>query len=62
MRHIDGYLSRLAQMNLHPSSLIFVGEDGLWVLEREGQDPVGLGDNFQRAGDGLRALVRAQKK
>lgn len=64
MLRIDGYLSRLAQ-NIEPSALVYVLEsEGIqkWFLKVEDTDKeFGLGDNFHRAQQGVRAWINSMK-
>lgn len=60
MRRVDGYLSRRAQ-SIWPGALVFEGPDGEWILERPGQEELGLGDSFNDAQQAIGALLRARR-
>lgn len=61
MRTIDGYLSRRAQQ-LYPDALVTHDEGPSdYRLEREGAEPVGLGDDFPSAQRALTALANATR-
>ena len=59
---IDGYLSRIAQ-TINPTALVMVnldqGEE--WILRRDKQDDLGLGDNYHLAEQGIRSMIRAER-
>lgn len=60
-RRIDGFLSGKIQ-NVYPDALIFcvkTGEEEAWTMERQGQEPLGLGINFKQARMAISALVNA---
>lgn len=63
-QRIDGYLSRIAQQ-LDATSLVLVSiTDGVeeWILQRNKQENLGLGDNYHLAEQGVRALMRAHRE
>ena len=60
---LDGYLSRLAQQIDKTALVLVVADEGEeeWVLRRNGQEDLGLGDNFGLANQGVRAWINAEK-
>jgi hypothetical protein len=60
MDRIEGYLSRVAQ-GLWPDALVICRGDREWIIQRNGQPDMGLGDNFGAANQALHALVRAER-
>jgi hypothetical protein len=66
MRHVDGFLTQLAQEDLGlPHAVVYVDKpeqgDESWVLENPGASPLGLGINFKSARASLRRLIKAKK-
>ena len=60
MRQIHGYLSRKAQ-DMDPRALVYEEEDGRFVLERPGKDPLLLGKDHGEARQSIVALVRVHR-
>ncbi len=63
MDNIDGYLSRLAQ-KVWPSAIVMrkeTGEGFEFRLERDDQEPVGLGTDFRNAKAAIEALRRREE-
>lgn len=69
MRHVDGYLSKLAQKTW-PTAIVTFGKntserdersgyDYQLVIEK-GEEPIGLGDNFRSARNAIAAVARTE--
>lgn len=63
-RRIDGYLSMKAQQ-VDPAAMVVCLDEKLpserWFLEVPGLEPLGLGPNFGRAKEAVRAWVKAER-
>lgn len=62
MRTLDGYLSRKAQVRLGRSALVYREEDETYTLERAGQPPLSLGNEYGLAQQTLHALTNALRE
>lgn len=62
MKKIDGYLSRLIQNQWPDALVICLLEPGSesWVVQRPGNEDLGLGGSFSDAKQAVHALVRAE--
>jgi len=61
MKTVDGYLSRLAQ-EVYRDAVVYQEEAGgrkRYILERRGEEPVGLGETFRDAKTAVQALRRS---
>ncbi len=60
---VDGYLSRRAAV-MFPGALVYCDSSGpveVWSLRWGGLDPIGIGDSFRSAKQGIEALIVAEK-
>lgn len=63
MRRVDAYLSRKIA-SVYPTGLVYCDSSGpveVWVLEREKEQPLGIGKSFGEAHAAVLELLRAAK-
>ena len=64
VKQINGYLSRLIQ-NAFPDALVVcLMEPGAetWVVQRPGEEDLGLGNSFSSANQACHAIVKAEAR
>ena len=64
VKQINGYLSRLIQNTWPDALVVCLLEPGseTWVVQRPGEEDLGLGSNFSEAKQAAHAIVKAEAK